>query len=170
MFKSWSDWCASEEFQRQSTGNQRQNTKRDVSHGVCKSMQGAKGFCGQNPKVRGPRSKVHCIPDTKGLAVGPENWAVSAGEWKRLNYSKVQPLINGMATRGKGTLFAVHRVCVPFRDVWSPAGQGRIVLTGWMDSGYLVSDRVAHTLGLQNRPVRARPAETIIESAPCLSQ
>lgn len=48
MLKTWSDRCAGEEFQRQTTGNQRQNTKRDVSHGVCKSMLGAKGFYGQN--------------------------------------------------------------------------------------------------------------------------
>jgi len=44
MLKTWSNWCAGEEFQRQSTGNQRQNTKRDVSHGLCKSMHGAKAF------------------------------------------------------------------------------------------------------------------------------
>ena len=46
MLKTWSNRCAGEEFQRQSTGNQRQNTKRDVSHGLCKSMLGAKGFQG----------------------------------------------------------------------------------------------------------------------------
>jgi hypothetical protein len=50
MMKTWSNWCAGEEFQRQSTGNQRQNTKRDVSHDPCKSMHGAKGFHVQNQR------------------------------------------------------------------------------------------------------------------------
>jgi len=44
MLKAWSEWWAGEEFQRQSTGNQRQNTKRDVSHGLCESIRGAKGL------------------------------------------------------------------------------------------------------------------------------
>lgn len=47
MLKAWSDWWAGEQFQRQSTGNQRQNAKRDVSHRLCESIRGAKGVVAQ---------------------------------------------------------------------------------------------------------------------------
>lgn len=63
MFKAWSNWWAGEEFQRQSTGNQRQNTKRDVSHGLCESIRGAKGLW---PSRLSPQRKCSKIPYSSG--------------------------------------------------------------------------------------------------------
>jgi hypothetical protein len=85
MFETWSDWWAGEEFQRQSTGNQRQNTKRDVSHGVCKSMHGAKGFYGQNqpderslrPGFIAFRTRTAWRPGRTSALVLPRNESVS---------------------------------------------------------------------------------------------
>ena len=65
MFEAWSDWCAGEEFQRQSTGNQRQNTKRDVSHELCESIRGAKGLW---PNWLSPEDKVLRTPCFSALA------------------------------------------------------------------------------------------------------